>query len=79
VKRTRAIEILDEAKIHYEIGEFEAIDFSAAEVSEKLKIDLKAVYKTLVTRGAQAGVVMALLPGDKELSLKKLAITACRG
>ncbi|HQH25841.1 MAG TPA: Cys-tRNA(Pro) deacylase [Oligoflexia bacterium] len=73
MKRTRAIEILDTAQAKYELGSFEAEDFTAEEVAEKLNIPLESVYKTLVARGEHAGVVMAVVPGDKELSLKKLA------
>ena len=73
MKRTKAIEILDQAKIPYELGEFEATQFTAEEVAEKLNIPLESVYKTLVARGEKAGVIMAVVPGDKELNLKKLA------
>jgi Cys-tRNA(Pro)/Cys-tRNA(Cys) deacylase len=74
VKRTKALEILDLAGVSYDIGEFKAEEFTAEEVAEKLNIPLQSVYKTLVARGEQAGVIMAVVPGDKELNLKKLAV-----
>ena len=73
MKRTKAIEILDAAKVPYELAQFEAVDFSAEEAAKKLGLPLDCVFKTLVTRGEKCGVIMALLPGNKELSLKKLA------
>lgn len=73
MKRTKAIEILDDAGIPYQLGEFEAVDFTAEEVSQKINIPLSTVYKTLVVKGDKTGEAMAVIPGDKELSLKKLA------
>lgn len=73
MKRTRAVQILEDAKIPHEVRSFEASQFTAEEVAEKLNIPLPSVYKTLVARGEKTGVVMAVVPGDKELNLKKLA------
>ena len=36
-------------------------------------VDPSCVFKTLVTRGHPNGIAMAVLPGNAELSLKKLA------
>ena len=71
--RTRAIEILEAAGLPYELGEFAAVDFTAEEVSEKLALPLSMVFKTLVVKGEKGGEAMAVIPGDKELSLKKMA------
>lgn len=73
MKRTPAIEILDKAKAKYELHEFEATEFTAEEVSVKLNISLSAVYKTLVVTGEKSKECLAVVPGDKELNLKKLA------
>ena len=71
--RTRAIQILEDLGIPYEVRDFEAIDFTAEEVAEKLSLPIEDVYKTLVARGEKSGVVMAIVPAPKNLSLKKLA------
>ncbi len=73
MKRTRAIDILDKARIPYEIREFEAIEYTVEETSAALAIPLNVLYKTLVVEGERKGMVMALVPGDAQLSLSKLA------
>ena len=76
MKKTRAIEILSAAKAPFEVREFPATEFTAEEVAERLDIPLAQVFKTLVLRGEKHGELMAVVPGDKELSLKKLAHAA---
>lgn len=73
MKRTKAIEILDSLSIPYQLGEFDASEFTAEEVASKLHIPLESVFKTLVVRGEKSSEAMAVIPGDKELSLKKMA------
>lgn len=74
MKRTKAIEILDNAKVPYELKEFDAECFTAKEAASKLNISSDIVFKTLVCRAAGKGdTVMALVPATKELNLKKLA------
>lgn len=73
MKRTRALDILDEANIAYEVREFEATDFTAEEAAEKLALPLDMVFKTLLVQGERRGIVMVLVPGDARLSLSKLA------
>src|SRR5512133_4197034 len=74
MKRTRAIQILDDAKIRYEVTSYDSDGFaSAVEVAKKLGIPPDAIFKTLLARGDRTGVVMALVPGDGTLDLRKLA------
>ena len=49
----------------------EALD--AVTVAEKVRISPSQIFKTLVLRGDKTGVMMACIPGDKELDLKALA------
>jgi len=74
-KKTNAARILDRLKIAYEIKEYEVDenDLSAVHVASVSGLDIKMVYKTLVARGDKTGVIMAVIPGAEELSLKKLA------
>ena len=73
MKKTRAIEILDSCHLPYELRSFEADEFSAEEAARKLSISIEAVFKTLVAAGEKHGTVMAVVPGNCTLSLKKLA------
>ena len=73
MKRTKAIELLDNAKIPYQLKEFDAEKFTAQEAAAKLGIAIDVVYKTLVCKGQKGEAVMAVVPAQKELNLKKLA------
>jgi Cys-tRNA(Pro)/Cys-tRNA(Cys) deacylase len=73
MKRTRALDLLEAAGIAYELREFEASAFTVEETAENLGLPLNMLFKTLVARGERRGLVMALVPGDAQLSLSKLA------
>ncbi len=74
MKRTKAIQVLEDTGIPHTVLSYEADGFaSAVEVAAKLNIPPGAVFKTLVARGDRTGVVMALVPGDGALDLRKLA------
>ncbi len=84
--KTRAAEILSRAGVSFEMRAYEEVRLGAEEVAEKLAIPLAQVWKTLVckvdgmpkTPGASGsqGVVLAVVPGDRELDLKLLAKAA---
>jgi Cys-tRNA(Pro)/Cys-tRNA(Cys) deacylase len=73
MKRTRAIDILERARIPYELREFAAVEFTVEETSTQLALPLGVLFKTLVAEGERRGMVMALVPGDAQLSLSRLA------
>ncbi len=75
MKKTNAARILDKMNIAYDIKEYEVDlnDLSAVHVAANVGMDIKMVFKTLVARGDKTGVLMACIPGDDELNLKKLA------
>jgi Cys-tRNA(Pro)/Cys-tRNA(Cys) deacylase len=73
MKKTKAIEILDKAGIAYELRAFDATEFTAEEAAEKMGLPAEDIWKTLVARGERKGVVMAIVPGPRSLSLRKLA------
>jgi Cys-tRNA(Pro)/Cys-tRNA(Cys) deacylase len=73
VRKTLAARELDRAGVSYELREFEAGEFSAEEVARELEIPLSQVFKTLVVRGNRTGILLACIPGDRELNLKDLA------
>lgn len=75
MKKTNAARILDKMNIAYDIKEYEVDlnDLSAVHVAANVGMDIKMVFKTLVARGDKTGILMACIPGDDELNLKKLA------
>jgi len=73
MKRTRALEILDQNKIAYEVREFAASEFTVEETAEQLGLPLHQLYKTLVVQGDRKGIQMALVSGNAQLSLSKFA------
>ncbi len=75
MKKTNATRILDKLKINYQIIEYKVdmADLSAEHVSRETGISLSQIFKTLVAQGDKTGEMVACVPGDKELNLKKFA------
>ncbi len=75
IQKTNAARLLDAAKIPYELVPYEVdeSDLSATHVAEQLGEDVAQVFKTLVLRGDKTGIFVCIIPGDKELNLKKAA------
>lgn len=73
--KTNAVRLLDEAKISYELREYDVDpnDLAAESVAQKIGMSAEQVFKTLVVRGDRSGVMLAVLPGDSELNLKALS------
>ena len=73
--KTIAARMLDQLKIAYELRayEFSEDELDAISVARKVGMEPAAVFKTLVARGDKTGVIMACVPADAELDLKKLA------
>ena len=76
MKRTKALDALAAAKVAHELREFEASEFTAEETARELGLSLAILFKTLVVRGERRGVMLALVSGERELSLRKLAQAA---
>lgn len=73
---TNAMRMLDKAKIKYKAIEYEADEvgehFGSA-IAELTGIPNEKCFKTLVARGDKTGVMVACVPVDDEVDLKKLA------
>ncbi len=67
--------MLDQLKIAYELRAYEINEdeLDAVTVARKVNMPPEATFKTLVARGDKTGVVMACIPGNAELDLKKFA------
>ncbi len=73
--KTIAARMLDQLKIVYELRAYEVSEdeLDAVTVARKVNMPPEATFKTLVARGDKTGVVMACIPGNAELDLKKIA------
>ena len=77
--KTNAARLLDSLGIAYEMRTYEVDleDLSAIAVARKIELPIEQVFKTLLTRAADASAhFFAVIPGDAELDLKKLAHAA---
>lgn len=74
--KTNAMRILDRMKISYAHYTYECEEFiDGMQIVEKLELDPKKVYKTLVTEGASKEYFVFVIPVAEELDLKKAAKT----
>lgn len=75
MKKTNAARILDRLKINYDLVEYDVDpeDLSAAHLAETAGLPLEQVYKTLVLQGDRNGIFVCVIPGGKEIDLKKAA------
>ena len=78
VQKTNATRLLDGLGIVYELRTYEVDldDLTALSVARKVGMSAEQVFKTLVAQTTPAGHVFAVVPGDAELELKKLAAAA---
>ena len=76
--KTNAARLLDQLKIPYELRAYEVDpnDLTAISVAHKIGLPPEQVFKTLVTVTADREHFFAIIPGDSELDLKKLASAA---
>ena len=75
INKTNAARILDSKKINYELVPYtvDESDLAATHVAAELGEDIAQVFKTLVLRGDRNGLLVCVIPGDKEVDLKKAA------
>jgi Cys-tRNA(Pro)/Cys-tRNA(Cys) deacylase len=78
MKKTNAARILDRLNIKYELIEYEVdeADLSAVHVAESAGIPIEKVFKTLVLQGDRNGIFVCIIPGEKEIDLKKAAFAS---
>jgi len=82
--KTNAARLLDSLGISYELRPYEVDpdDLTAISVARKIGLPPEQVFKTLLTRAVaangqrEATHIFAVIPGDTELDLKKLAYAA---
>lgn len=73
--KTNVARILDQKKIGYTLVPYEVDenDLAATHVAAQLGEDIAQVFKTLVLRGDRNGLLVCVIPGDREVDLKKAA------
>jgi len=78
VHKTNAVRYLESLGIAYEVREYtvDPEEFSALVVAEKVGLPPEQVFKTLLCVTSDREHVFAVVPGDAELDLKKLASAA---
>lgn len=77
-EKTNVMRLLDKEKVSYLAHEYDHSDgvIDGVGVAGKLGQPVKAVFKTLVTKGASGGFFVFCIPVAKELDLKKAAKAA---
>lgn len=75
INKTNAARLLDRAKISYELVPYEVDenDLAAGHIAEQLGEDINQVFKTLVLHGDKTKHFVCVIPGNKEVDLKKAA------
>lgn len=78
ISKTNAARLLDRAKISYRLVPYrvDETNLAATHVAEELGEDIATVFKTLVLHGDRSGHFVCVIPGDKEVDLKKAAKAA---
>ena len=76
--KTNAARLLDGLGVSYELRTYEVDpdDLTAISVAKKVGLPPEQVFKTLVTKTTDREHLFAVVPGDQELDLKKLASAA---
>lgn len=74
-KKTNAMRLLDKHKVAYKTIEYtyDPENLDVAKIATDNQLELNAIYKTLVVKGDKTGAWVAVVPGDKTLSLKAMA------
>lgn len=75
-KKTQAMRLLETKKIDYEFLTYDAKDgqIDGISVADKVGIDPKSVFKTLVTVGTSKTNYVFVIPVEKHLDLKQVAL-----
>lgn len=76
--KTNAARLLDALGITYELRAYQVDpdDLTAISVARKIGLPPEQVFKTLLTHTSEGQHLFAVIPGDAELDLKKLAHAA---
>lgn len=78
INKTNAARLLDKAGVEYRLIPYEVDpdNLAADHVADALGEDIRRVFKTIVLRGGRTGHFVCVLPGNREVDLKKAAKAA---
>lgn len=78
INKTNAARLLDKAGVEYRLIPYEVDpdNLAADHVADALGEDIRRVFKTIVLRGERTGHFVCVLPGNREVDLKKAAKAA---
>lgn len=78
IQKTNAMRLLTQAGIAYDLKTYtvDENDLSGTKVAAQVGMPFKQVYKTLVAKGDRTGYLVCLIPVDKEIDLKELALAS---
>ncbi len=73
--KTNAVRILDTHQISYELREYEVDEehVDALHVAESLGVNPEEIYKTLILKGNVEPYIVAVIPANTHLDMKKFA------
>jgi len=74
--KTNSMRILDARKILYTAFTYDDAIHSGAGVAEAIGVPIGQLYKTLVVLRDRGRPILAIIPSDRELDLKKMAAAA---
>lgn len=75
ITKTNAARLLDRQKIAYKLIPYtvDENNLAAGHIAEELSEDINCVFKTLVLHGDRVGYFVCVIPGNREVDLKKAA------
>ena len=78
IAKTNVVRLLERDKIPHTLVTYEVDenDLAATHVAEQLGENIAQVFKTLVLTAGARQYIVCVIPGDKELDLKKVACAA---
>lgn len=78
INKTNAARILDREGIDYKLIPYDVDpdNLAADHVAQSLGEDIRRVFKTIVLRGERTGLMVCVVPGNREVNLKAAAAAA---
>src|SRR5690554_5489467 len=75
IHKTNVARILDKLNIAYQLLEYSVDegDLSGVHAAKSLNIQARKLYKTLVLKGSHTPFLIAVIPSDVQLDLRKIA------
>jgi Cys-tRNA(Pro)/Cys-tRNA(Cys) deacylase len=73
MEKTLAMKVLEGKKVAYEVVTYSDTERDAVQVAQALGISPSQLFKTLVVTRPSGKPLLVMLPGDRQLDLKRLA------